>query len=311
MTYSIRVAARRTELSSHVIRSWEKRYQAVSPVRTKTNRRLYSDSDVEKLSLLRQVTRAGHSIGTVAALAVEDLRALLKQEWQRPPNTSEPCAAGARPRSNAEFVEESLAAIRNLDGEGLNRVLKRAELELGSSALLTRVLASVIQRVGDLWQEGVIRVAHEHVATAAIRSFMGSLQKPVASPRRLPGLLVATPAGQWHELGAILVAALARDLGWRVAYLGPSLPAEEIAGAAIQGRVRAIALSIVYPKDDPQLPGELARIRQLVPTEVSLLAGGRAAAAYQPALTQVGATVVTHLREMPSVLQGLRRNGGG
>ena len=40
--HPIKVVARRTGLSAHVIRIWEKRYGAVEPERTDTNRRLYS-----------------------------------------------------------------------------------------------------------------------------------------------------------------------------------------------------------------------------------------------------------------------------
>jgi MerR family transcriptional regulator, light-induced transcriptional regulator len=69
--------AHRTGLTSHVIRVWEKRYAAVSPLRTSTNRRLYLDSDVERLQLLRRATLAGHSIGQIARLPTEGLRALV------------------------------------------------------------------------------------------------------------------------------------------------------------------------------------------------------------------------------------------
>ena len=81
-------------------------------------------------------------------------------------------------------------------------------------------------------------------------------------------LVVATPAGQIHELGALLVGAAAANLGWHVTYLGASLPAAEIAGAARQNRARAVALSLVYPEDDPRLEGELTRLRESLPPEV-------------------------------------------
>ena len=68
--------ARRTGLTAHVIRIWEKRYGAVQPERTGTNRRLYSEEQIERLSLLREITRAGHSIGPVAKLPTENLRKL-------------------------------------------------------------------------------------------------------------------------------------------------------------------------------------------------------------------------------------------
>ena len=60
----------------------------------------------------------------------------------------------------------------------------------------------------------------------------------------------------------MLVAAAANEMGWRVAYLGTSLPSAEIAGAAIQNNARAVALSIVFPGDDPNLPKELEGLRK-------------------------------------------------
>jgi methanogenic corrinoid protein MtbC1 len=47
-----------------------------------------------------------------------------------------------------------------------------------------------------------------------------------------PKILVTTPQGQLHELGALIVSAVASTEGWNVTYLGPNLPAEEIVGAA-------------------------------------------------------------------------------
>jgi methylmalonyl-CoA mutase cobalamin-binding subunit len=120
-------------------------------------------------------------------------------------------------------------------------------------------------------------------------------------------LVVATPAGQIHELGALLVGATAANLGWHVTYLGASLPAAEIAGAARQNRARAVALSLVYPEDDPRLDGELTRLHESLPPEVMLLVGGRAMPAYHDALVKIGATQVKDLSQLSSALDDLRK----
>ena len=65
--HPIKVVSRRTGLTPHVIRAWEKRYHAVTPKRTRTNRRVYTDEDVERLLLLRRATLAGRSIGVSQA----------------------------------------------------------------------------------------------------------------------------------------------------------------------------------------------------------------------------------------------------
>jgi hypothetical protein len=99
---------------------------------------------------------------------------------------------------------------------------------------------------------------------------LGNAAKPFGATDQAPILVVATPGGQVHELGALLVGTTAANLGWQVTYLGASLPAAEIAGAARQKGARAVALSLVYPEDDPQLASELAPLRESLPGEVNL-----------------------------------------
>ncbi len=77
--YPINVVSHLTGLAKQVIRIWELRYGAVRPFRTKTNRRLYSNSEINRLLLLHQVTKSGHPIGQIARLSEEALQMLLKR----------------------------------------------------------------------------------------------------------------------------------------------------------------------------------------------------------------------------------------
>jgi methylmalonyl-CoA mutase cobalamin-binding subunit len=120
-------------------------------------------------------------------------------------------------------------------------------------------------------------------------------------------LIATTPTGQLHEIGAALVAAAATHQGWRVTYLGASLPADEIASAAIQNQARAVALSIVHPADDPALAGELHRLRRLLPPQTALLAGGGAARAYAGDLQASGFVVCDSLADLTHALDDLRQ----
>jgi len=301
---AIKVVARRTGLSAHVIRVWEKRYGAVEPERTGTNRRLYSDEQVERLSLLRDITRNGHSIGNVAKLPTEKLRELAMESHAANGHASRGLAA---PPSVPTFLDECMAAVKSLDARALDETLKRAATELGAQGLLQRVVAPLAQTIGDLWRDGTITAAHEHFASAVIRIFLGHAARPFAGTDSAPVIVVATPSGQIHELGALLAGAAAANLGWHVTYLGASLPAAEIAGAVRQNRARAVALSLVYPEDDPRLEGELTRLHESLPPEVMLLVGGRAMPAYHDVLAKIGATQVKDLAELCSKLDELRK----
>lgn len=301
--HAIKVVARRTGLTAHVIRIWEKRYGAVEPERTGTNRRLYSEAQIERLSLLRELTQSGHGIGQVAQLPIEQLRKLAAAAERM----EKPAGGASHGKAAPTFLDEAIAAVKALDSVRLEETLRRAETMLGAQGLLQRVVAPLAQTIGELWRDGSITAAHEHFASAVIRIFLGHAAKPFAASEGAPVIVVATPAGQIHELGALLAGAAAANLGWHVTYLGASLPAAEIAGAARQNRARAVALSLVYPEDDPRLEGELTRLRESLPADVALLIGGRAMPAYREVLEKIGALPVKDLAQLCSALDDLRK----
>ncbi len=76
--YRIAAVSKLTGIPVPTIRIWEFRYQAVQPVRSGGNSRLYSRADVDRLCLLKAAVDAGFQIGTVAALADGPLRERLK-----------------------------------------------------------------------------------------------------------------------------------------------------------------------------------------------------------------------------------------
>ena len=50
-----------------------------------------------------------------------------------------------------------------------------------------------------------VTAAHEHFLSASLKVFLGQVAKQFATPDNAPGIIVATPVGQLHELGALMV----------------------------------------------------------------------------------------------------------
>jgi methylmalonyl-CoA mutase cobalamin-binding subunit len=104
----------------------------------------------------------------------------------------------------------------------------------------------------------------------------------------------------------LLAAAVSRGMGWRSIYLGPSMPAEEIAACATIRKARAVALSLEHPAHQPEVVVELRNLRQLLPSETALLIGGRAAAGYHQTLHAPDVQLVHGLADFESILANLR-----
>lgn len=302
--HPIKVVARRTGLSPHVIRAWEKRYAAVIPKRTPTNRRAYTTDDIERLLLLRRATLGGRSIGQVAGLPTAELRQLVNEDEvaqsQAPARSST-----VRPYASNGTLEACLRAAERLDPDGMQAALERASVTMSKTALVEQVVAPLLETIGDQWRDGSLRVASEHLASATLRTFLGSMNGAFPVMSDAPRLLITTPAGQLHELGALIAATAAAAEGWHITYLGPSLPAEEIAAAAQTNASRAVALSIVLA-DDAHVKNELVKLRQLLPENIALMVGGRSAAHYSDVLQQIGATRLPDLQSFRIELESLR-----
>ena len=323
--HPIKTVAWQTGLSPHVIRAWEKRYQTVQPTRSEGKQRLYSTADIERLTVLRQATEAGFSIGTIASLPTESVQALLTKAvgTQRVVDSAETGQTDlvkiGLPLSFVDpgmeeiggFLDGAFEAVLRMDAERLEGLLERASVSLGQMRLLSDLVVPLVERIGEGWIKGQVKVAQEHVATAVLRTFLGHIARPIALHPRAPVLVVTTPSGQHHELGAIIVAAAATGIGWRVVYGGACLPAEEIASMATEQRARAVGLSVVHPTDDPALSLELQLLRRLLPPSTPILVGGRASVAYQAEIDAVGAMRVGSLESLRQLLNQLRGETAG
>lgn len=302
-SFSIQAVSERTGLTPHVIRAWERRYSAIEPERSAGRQRLYSEEEIERLALLHRAVRSGHSIGRIAGLPTEELREMLASTL----STASVRRSGKDNEPAASFHAAALAATGSFDGPGLEDALRRAQVMLGNQGLLQRVVSPLAHEIGERWRRGEFTAAHEHFFTAGVKVFLGGMARQFATPLHAPRVIVSTPSGQLHELGAVMAAVAAANLGWRAIYLGPNLPAHEIAGAALRNEATAVALSIVYPEDDPHLPGELTELARLLPRGTRILVGGRAARGYSHALAEVGALLADDIGEFGEHLDSLRR----
>lgn len=301
--HPIRVASLRTGLSEALLRAWETRHHALSPARTRTGRRLYSDEDIERLRLLRRAVAAGRRISEIARLSTNELDALSREDE----DARGASGIGAPSRSRDPHLAECLAAVEALDADRLRGALHRALGELGAGLLRRAILVPLMLAIGRRWSEGSLRIVHEHLASAIVGAFVSNLARAELLPGSAPRIVVSTPPGHLHELGALLAAAAAAEVGWRTTYLGPSLPAEEIAAGAILVGARAVALSLVHPPADARVADELRALRRQLGPERALLLGGQAATSYRVVAGEIGAIVC---RDLEGLQQELRIRAG-
>lgn len=269
--HPIAVVSERTGLSRDVLRAWERRYGAVAPSRSDGGQRLYSDDDIERFRLLAAATQHGRNISLVAGLSTKQLTELVAEDDAAQPTP----APDARPMHL--LVAEAMVHVRSLDAAALEGFLTRAHARLGSTQFLEELVPDLMHEVGESWSVGTITIAQEHLASATAIGIVLNAVRALRADASAPRLLVATPSGEPHSVGAALVAGIGALDGWAITYLGANVPSDELATAARGMAAQAVALSIVSPSDPQLVQRELLALREALPPSVPLVIGGAAA----------------------------------
>ncbi len=269
--YRIGTLSKLTGVTTHAIRIWERRYGALAPKRTPGGARLYDDDDVERLRTIKKLLDRGYTISAIATLDAPALARLLL-----PGGTSIEKLLAPEPSQRArQLIDELLDAMADLDLERAGRTLLQAGNVFSPHDLVTSVLAPALDELGTRWESGDICIASEHAASAMLRTQLGMLlaAQPVNGQA---AVVCTTPAGEQHELGALLAAVVIAMHGRRTVYLGASLPADQIAHAARLSHADSVALSLVgLAADDARR--ELESLCRALPAHVQVLVGGRRA----------------------------------
>jgi DNA-binding transcriptional MerR regulator len=271
--YRIGTVARLAGVSTHALRVWERRYGVPTPARSEGGARLYSEAEVARLRLLKRAVDRGHPIGRLVSLdrgALERLAGVGAGAAEARQQT------GAGGESAAELVRGVLEAARHFDSTHAQELLDRASLLFSARTLVFDVLAPLLQRVGDEWQEGELCSASEHLVSALVRDHASQLLRKLPPEPGAELIAVSTPAGELHELGAILAATTAKMHGFGVLYLGPDLPASQIALAARSSGAALVALSVLA-LDVARAVAEIDALLAELPNEIELVLGGPAA----------------------------------
>ena len=247
---NIAALARRTGIPPDTLRKWEQRYGVLRPQRTVGGQRRYTELDLARVEWLRERLTEGYRIGDAAALLGD--------------------AEIGVGRTPAELRRELYAAVRDSDVDAIGALLDQTFTLLSLEQALSRVLAPVLELVGDGWASHELSVAQEHLISGAIRARLDSLLADARGDVRGVALLACVP-GERHELGLLMLGTLLRADGWQVAYVGADAPLVDALDLAERLDAGAVCLSATMRE-------HLASLKSLdLPPNVTLMLGGAAA----------------------------------
>jgi DNA-binding transcriptional MerR regulator len=233
-TYSIKDLELMTGIKAHTIRIWEKRYHLIKPGRTETNIRMYDDEDLKKLLNVAILNRHGIKISRITKLSKEEIN-------EKIVNLSQ---GATKPDSQ---IDNLLAATIELNDVKFDKLFTQAVINMGFEQAVIRLLIPFFERIGILWQTGAINPAQEHFITYLIRQKMIVAIEglPVSTSDTAKSFLLFLPEGEYHEMGLLFYYYVLKKAGYRVVYLGQSVPFDGLVDVAQAKNVDYILASVV------------------------------------------------------------------
>lgn len=190
---------------------------------------------------------------------------------------------------------EYLQALRRGDRREAFAVVDRA-LDAGGElrALYIDVVQPAMREIGRLWQDNVISVAEEHVATAITQAAMSRIFERVFEWReqRTPKLIAACADEERHQMGLRMLCDLLELEGWETVYLGASVPIESLVDIIAKQEPDAVAISATIAPHIPRVRDAIAAIRAASLARQPVIAvGGRAFLSDPTLASRIGADI--------------------
>lgn len=293
--YPIAFIERSTGISRETLRIWERRYGFPTPERDGAGDRSYSQTDLERLRLIKRLLDQGHRPGKI--VPVSALESLLESAERDAGPAAEVTEGAADFEDFLRLLQQSgAAAARNW----LHRRMARESLV----SFTTGTLASLTGAVGDAWAAGRLCVHEEHLYTEMVTRLLRQSIDALPAGHG-PMIVLTTLPEERHGLGLLMVEALLRSESARCLNLGVDIPIPEIILAAERHQADALALSFspAYPRR--RILPQLDTLRAQLPPACQIWAGGRITAKLR---SRPGVRFCPELAQAPVLLAELKRD---
>lgn len=235
--YRINAVTELTGIPAATLRAWERRYGVPTPARTASSYRLYTDHDVQELKRLRDLCAGG--------LAIAEAARVVRADRERPAAASTPVSEA--PPAFEVAIERIVDGVQRFDVEAIQVEVARAMYLGNAQEVFDRVFAPSLRRVGDLWHDGRISVAQEHLASEVLGDAVRGLARLVQPSEPRWRVLLACVEGEEHVIGLRGVAIQLASWGIRSIDLGARTPPRAVADAAQHLNPDAVGLSVTTP----------------------------------------------------------------
>ena len=205
-------------IKAHTIRMWEKRYGVLKPNRTDTNIRTYSVNGLQKILNIAFLNENGYKISRISNMKDDEVSKLVKRITTSKSNVN-------------RAVQSMKVAMMNFDQPLFLKTYDGLLTNKTFRDIYNDVFIPLLEQIGYLWQSGTITPAHEQFISNLIKQklFMNIEHLQKVQPIKDDKVFVLfLPEEEIHDIGLFYANYELLSHGYKVIFLGQSLPMEDL-----------------------------------------------------------------------------------
>ncbi len=203
-------------IKAHTIRIWEQRYSFLSPQRTGTNIRYYSNNELQTLLNIALLNKYGYKISHIDRMTSSEMKEKILSLSQIQ-------------AQQERLVNDLIHCMVEVKMEAFEEVLETYIQSRGIEITIMQIIFPFLERIGILWMTNHINPAQEHLVSNIIRQklIVGiDTNKSVLNSHHTA--LLFLPEGEHHELALLFISYLLKTRGIKVLYLGANIPFKDV-----------------------------------------------------------------------------------
>jgi MerR family transcriptional regulator, light-induced transcriptional regulator len=215
--YSINDLEQLSGIKAHTLRIWEQRYAVITPQRTATNIRYYTDKDLRKVLNISLLNKHGYKISKIAQMPEAEILEAIEN-------------IAKQPDGDDTRIDTLAMAMVEMDELRFEQIVGSSIKSNGFEKTLQDLIFPFLDKINLLYLTGSIKPAQEHFITNLIR------QKIIAAIDAIPfsehlntsKFLIFLPDGERQELSLIYMHYVLKSRGIYVINLGFNLSVEDV-----------------------------------------------------------------------------------
>lgn len=258
--YKIRDLEILTGIKAHTIRMWEKRYGLLTPQRTNTQIRTYSDHELLLLLNISLLYKKGIKISRIAEMT----EAQIFEKSKTMQDSGDTNTA----------IEQFIVSVLQLDEQLFNTTFRELIQKDDLSVVFSEHIIPFLNRIGVMWLVGTINPAQEHFISNLIRQKIITAidQLPIPDPNQSKAILYL-PEHEWHEISLLVYHYHLRSKGFNSIYLGQALPYDALIKTIETLKPTALVSSWLTAIEPQKIIDYFNRIETELPS-LAIFAGG-------------------------------------